>query len=82
MFPLNCCGITGPVEPHFSDTCLTKTLLVSFTVMSCPEATKDVFNLKLNVTGAVGLLVAVIMIFSMIFSMFLCCAIHQNRELL
>ena len=58
------------------DTCLTKTLLESFTVMS-PEATKDVFDLKWNVVGAVGL-AAVIMIFGMIFSVFLCCAIHHN----
>lgn len=80
MFLLSCHGLTGPVEPYFLDTCLTKTLLESFTVMSCPEATEDVFNLKLNVIGAVGL-VAVIMIFGMIFSMFLCCAVHQNRQL-
>lgn len=64
MFPLNCRGITGPVEPNFLDTCLSKTLLESFTVMSCPEATKGVFNLKLNVIGAVGLVA--VMIFGMI----------------
>lgn len=80
VIPLTCCGITGPVEPHFLDTCLPKTLLESSTVMSCPEATEDVFNLELNIIGAVGL-VAVIMIFSMIFSLFLC-ASRQNRELL
>lgn len=77
MFPLNCCDITGPVEPYFLGICLTKPLLESFTVMLCPEATKDVFNLEFSVIGAVGL-VAVIMIFSRIFSVFLCCAIHQN----
>lgn len=59
------------------DTCLKKPLLESFTVMLCPEATKDVFNLKFSVIGAVGL-VAVIMIFGRIFSMFLCFAIHHN----
>lgn len=57
-------GITGPVEPYFLDTCLSKTLLESFTVMSCPEATKGVFNLKLNVIGAVDLVA--VMIFGMI----------------
>lgn len=75
MFPLNCCGITRPVEPYFLGTGLTKPLLESFTIMLCPEAIKDVFNLKFSVIGAVGL-VAVIMIFRRIFSMFLCCAIH------
>uniref|UniRef100_A0A663LL39 Uncharacterized protein n=1 Tax=Athene cunicularia TaxID=194338 RepID=A0A663LL39_ATHCN len=68
----------GPVEPDFLDTCLTRALLQSFTGTLCPGAAKDVFNLKLNVIGAVGL-VAVIMIFGMIFSVFLCCATHQTR---
>lgn len=80
VFPHNCCGVTGPLEPYFLGTCLTKPLLVSFTVMLCPEATKDVFNLKFSVIGAVGL-VAVIMVFGGIFSMFLCCAIHLLPEL-
>lgn len=66
--------MTGLVEPYFLGTCLTKPLLESFTVMLCP---KDVFNLKFSVIGAVGL-VAVIMIFGRILSLFLCCAIHQN----
>lgn len=68
MFPHNCCGITGPVEPYFLGTCLTKPLLESFTEILCPKATKDVFNLKSSVIAAVGL-VAVIMIFGRKFSM-------------
>lgn len=66
VFPHNCCGITGAVEPYFLDTCLTKPLLESFTVMLCPKATKDVFNLKFSVIGAVGLVA--VMIFGRIFS--------------
>ncbi|XP_025937402.1 CD9 antigen isoform X2 [Apteryx rowi] len=78
---LNCCGITGSLEQQFVDTCPKKTLLESFTIKSCPEAIDDVFNSKLNVIGAVGLGIAVIMIFGMIFSMILCCAIRKNREM-
>lgn len=42
--PLSCCGIAGLVEHYCLDTCLTKTLLASFTGMLCPKATEDVFN--------------------------------------
>ncbi|XP_015726988.1 CD9 antigen isoform X2 [Coturnix japonica] len=80
-FALNCCGITGGVEQLLMDTCPKKTLAESFTTMPCPTAIDDIFNSKLNVIGAVGLGVAVIMIFGMIFSMVLCCAIRRNREM-
>ncbi|XP_075567506.1 CD9 antigen isoform X5 [Pelecanus crispus] len=78
---VNCCGLTGALEQQFMDTCPKKTTLESFSVMSCPAAIDDVFNSKLNVIGAVGLGIAVIMIFGMIFSMVLCCAIRKNREM-
>ncbi|KAM6095070.1 CD9 antigen [Chlamydotis macqueenii] len=78
---LDCCGLTGALEQQFMDTCPKKTMLESLTVASCPAAIDDVFNSKLNVIGAVGLGIAVIMIFGMIFSMILCCAIRKNREM-
>ncbi|KGL84553.1 CD9 antigen [Tinamus guttatus] len=78
---LNCCGITGGLEQQFMDTCPKKSFLESFAVKSCPDAIDDVFNSKLNVIGAVGLGIAIIMIFGMIFSMVLCCAIRKNREM-
>ncbi|NXF36966.1 CD9 protein, partial [Nyctibius bracteatus] len=78
---LDCCGLTGVLEQQLMDTCPKKTMLESLSVMSCPAAIDDVFNSKLNVIGAVGLGIAVIMIFGMIFSMVLCCAIRRNREM-
>ncbi|NXF96663.1 CD9 protein, partial [Eubucco bourcierii] len=77
---LNCCGLKGVLEQQFLDTC-PKNLVDSISVMSCPAAIDDVFNSKLNVIGAVGLGIAVVMIFGMIFSMVLCCAIRRNREM-
>lgn len=80
--PLSCCGIVELVERYCLDTCLTKTLLASLTGMLCPEAAKDVFNLKLDVIRAVGLLVAVIMIFGMMFSISLLCYLPKQRTTL
>ncbi|XP_054255467.1 CD9 antigen isoform X4 [Indicator indicator] len=76
---LDCCGLTGPLEQMLMDTCPKKTLIEA--ASSCPAAIDDVFNSKLNVIGAVGLGIAVIMIFGMIFSMVLCCAIRRSREM-
>ncbi|XP_019399766.1 PREDICTED: CD9 antigen [Crocodylus porosus] len=78
---LNCCGLTGALEQQFMDTCPKKELLESLTVPSCPAAIEEVFNSKLNVIGAVGIGIAVVMIFGMIFSMILCCAIRRSREM-
>ncbi|NXH87630.1 CD9 protein, partial [Edolisoma coerulescens] len=81
QFTLNCCGLTGTVEPQYMDTCPAKTLSESFSVKSCPAAIDDVFKSKFNVIGAVGLGIAVMMIVGMIFSMILCCAIRREREM-
>ncbi|XP_006028827.1 CD9 antigen isoform X2 [Alligator sinensis] len=78
---LNCCGLTGPLEQQFMDTCPKKELLESLTVLPCPAAIEEIFNSKLNVIGAVGIGIAVVMIFGMIFSMILCCAIRRSREM-
>ncbi|XP_019329992.1 PREDICTED: CD9 antigen [Aptenodytes forsteri] len=78
---LDCCGLTGVLEQQFMDTCPKKTMLESLSAVSCPDAIDDVFKSKLNVIGAVGLGIAVIMVFGMIFSMVLCCAIRKNREM-
>ncbi|XP_069721205.1 CD9 antigen [Phaenicophaeus curvirostris] len=78
---LDCCGVTGVLEQQFMDTCPKKSLIESLSAVSCPAAIENVFNSKLNVIGAVGLGIAVIMIFGMIFSMVLCCAIRRNREM-
>ncbi|XP_053740673.1 CD9 molecule a isoform X2 [Synchiropus splendidus] len=75
---LNCCGPTGIVIDSAKDTCPTQGDLV--VTKSCPEAIDDVFNSKLHIIGGVGLTIGVIMMFGMIFSMLLCCAIRKSRE--
>ncbi|KAL7976322.1 hypothetical protein Chor_002541 [Crotalus horridus] len=71
---LNCCGPVGVPEPDYQDTCPENP-------MPCPKAIEDFFKNKLNVIAAVGIAVAVVMIFGMIFSMILCCAIRRDREM-
>uniref|UniRef100_H2ZVA6 CD9 antigen n=1 Tax=Latimeria chalumnae TaxID=7897 RepID=H2ZVA6_LATCH len=78
---LDCCGIGGILEPLVRDTCPKKDLLDEFTRKSCIVAINDVFTSKLNLIGGIGIGIAVIMIFGMIFSMILCCAIRRNREM-
>uniref|UniRef100_A0A6B2F083 Tetraspanin n=1 Tax=Bothriechis nigroviridis TaxID=88079 RepID=A0A6B2F083_BOTNI len=73
-FALNCCGPVGIPEPDYQDTCPENP-------MPCPKAIEDFFKNKLNVIAAVGIAVAVVMIFGMIFSMILCCAIRRDREM-
>ncbi|XP_072001487.1 CD9 antigen [Engystomops pustulosus] len=77
---LDCCGRVGSVETALTDTC-PKTGLEQLTVQGCPAAIEKVFNTKFHIIGAVGIGIAVIMIFGMIFSMILCCAIRNNREM-
>ncbi|CAM4442455.1 CD9 antigen isoform X1 [Lepidochelys kempii] len=78
---LNCCGLTGALDQLLTDTCPKKEGLETLTVQSCPTAIEEVFTSKLNVIGAVGIGIAVVMIFGMIFSMILCCAIRRTREM-
>ncbi|KAL6457790.1 hypothetical protein MHYP_G00330200 [Metynnis hypsauchen] len=48
----------------------------------CTTAINDFFNEKLIIIGYVGLGIAGVMIIGMIFSMVLCCAIRNNREVI
>uniref|UniRef100_A0A8C8ZXZ5 Tetraspanin n=1 Tax=Prolemur simus TaxID=1328070 RepID=A0A8C8ZXZ5_PROSS len=80
-YALDCCGLAGGVEQFISDICPKKDILDSLTVKSCPAAIKDVFENKFHIIGAVGIGIAVVMIFGMIFSMILCCAIRRSREM-
>ncbi|XP_037370401.1 CD9 antigen [Talpa occidentalis] len=80
-YALKCCGVVGGVEQFISDICPEKSVLESFTVKSCPDAIKEVFDNKFHIIGAVGIGIAVVMIFGMIFSMILCCAIRRSREM-
>ncbi|VCX10154.1 unnamed protein product, partial [Gulo gulo] len=80
-YALNCCGLAGGVEQFISDICPEKDVLSTITVKPCPEAIKEVFHNKFHIIGAVGIGIAVVMIFGMIFSMILCCAIRRSREM-
>ncbi|XP_069619508.1 CD9 antigen [Ranitomeya imitator] len=79
-FALDCCGKVIGAETLLSDIC-PKTGLEAFTVQGCPNAIAEIFNKKFHIIGAVGIGIAVVMIFGMIFSMILCCAIRNNREM-
>ncbi|XP_058045989.1 CD9 antigen [Ahaetulla prasina] len=70
----NCCGPSGVRDPDYQDTCPEDP-------KPCPVAIDDFFKTKMNLIAAVGIGVAVVMIFGMIFSMILCCAIRRDREM-
>ncbi|XP_062246090.1 CD9 molecule a isoform X1 [Platichthys flesus] len=77
---LNCCGPTGVAEDAAKDTCPKGDLLEELITKSCPDAIDEVFDSKLHIIGGVGVTIGVIMMFGMIFSMLLCCAIRKSRE--
>ncbi|XP_026115456.1 CD9 antigen-like [Carassius auratus] len=49
---------------------------------TCHEAIEEFFNSKLFIVSSVGIGIAGVMIIGMIFSMVLCCAIRNSRELI
>lgn len=68
---LNCCGtIDNPCPDLAPDT------------KNCESGIKDFFNNKLYIIGYVGIGIAGVMIIGMIFSMVLCCAIRNSREVI
>uniref|UniRef100_A0A8C5MD31 CD9 molecule n=1 Tax=Leptobrachium leishanense TaxID=445787 RepID=A0A8C5MD31_9ANUR len=73
-----CCGTMGVVDVFISKEICPDS---SITTPSCLTAIEKVFNNKLHIIGAIGIGIAVIMIFGMVFSMVLCCAIRNNREI-
>ncbi|KAL2090812.1 hypothetical protein ACEWY4_013075 [Coilia grayii] len=71
---LQCCGTPDTVTTQCPDpTADTK---------DCYAAIKDFFNEKLFIIGYVGIGIAGVMIIGMVFSMVLCCAIRNNREVI
>ncbi|XP_062314476.1 tetraspanin-2 [Osmerus eperlanus] len=68
---LKCCGTTERPCPDAPEE--TKT---------CEAAIEEFFNTKLYVIGYVGIGIAGVMIIGMIFSMVLCCAIRNSREVI
>ncbi|AWP08517.1 Tetraspanin isoform 3 [Scophthalmus maximus] len=77
---MNCCGPTGTVVDIAKDTCPRGEPLEELIAKSCPDAIDEVFDSKLHIIGGVGITIGVIMMFGMIFSMLLCCAIRKSRE--
>ncbi|XP_034169110.1 CD9 molecule b isoform X1 [Pangasianodon hypophthalmus] len=80
QYGFQCCGTTGTIFDGASDTCPKKEGLEQFVTKSCPSAIDDLFNSKMHVIGGVGIGIGVILIFGMIFSMMLCCAIRRTRD--
>nr|XP_020499215.1 CD9 antigen-like isoform X1 [Labrus bergylta] len=77
---LNCCGPTNKPQDAAKDTCPPRDLLEGLITKSCPDAIDEVFDSKLHIIGGVGVTIGVVMVFGMIFSMLLCCAIRKSRE--
>ncbi|XP_076578972.1 CD9 antigen-like [Chaetodon auriga] len=73
---LNCCGPTGTVIDAAKDICPKKEGLENLITTSCPTA---IDKIKLHISR-VGIGIGIIMIFGMIFSMMLCCAIVRSRH--
>ncbi|XP_073679200.1 CD9 antigen [Garra rufa] len=66
---LNCCGSTSLCPDVVSN-------------QTCHAAIEEFFNTKLFIVGYVGIGIAGVMIIGMIFSMVLCCAIRNSREVI
>ncbi|XP_036845008.1 CD9 antigen isoform X3 [Oncorhynchus mykiss] len=68
---LNCCGTSQSFCPEApADT------------KDCEVGIKEFFNSKLYIIGYVGIGIAGVMVIGMIFSMVLCCAIRNSREIM
>ncbi|XP_052450013.1 CD9 antigen-like [Carassius gibelio] len=70
---LNCCGSPSTQTSLCEDVGSNQT---------CDVAIEEFFNSKLFVVGYVGIGIAGVMIIGMIFSMVLCCAIRNSREVI
>ncbi|XP_037540039.1 tetraspanin-2-like [Nematolebias whitei] len=68
---LKCCGTKASPCP-----------ISEFENKDCESGIEDFFNNKLYIIGYVGICVAGVMIIGMIFSMVLCCAIRNSREVI
>ncbi|XP_056293759.1 tetraspanin-2a [Pseudoliparis swirei] len=73
---LNCCGGSTPDE--MSTLCAEE----AEKAQDCLTAITEFFNEKLHIIGYIGIGMAGVMIIGMIFSMVLCCAIRNNREVI
>ncbi|XP_051578421.1 CD81 protein-like [Myxocyprinus asiaticus] len=74
---LNCCGkgVYSLAESWMSDICPEN---LKFTNANCHNKIRELSSEKIYLIGIAALVVAVIMIFEMIFSMVLCCGIRNS----
>lgn len=79
---LQCCGLGGTVELFIRETCPTTDFVGELSRRSCITAIHEIFNEKLYIIGAIGIGIGIVMIFGMIFSMVLCCAIRNSKEMI
>uniref|UniRef100_A0A3P9NGS0 Tetraspanin n=1 Tax=Poecilia reticulata TaxID=8081 RepID=A0A3P9NGS0_POERE len=63
-----------------SSCCKARELNYFYLLQSCPDVIDEVFNSKLHIVGGIGITIGVIMVFGLIFTMLLCCAIRKSRE--
>ncbi|XP_075913384.1 CD9 antigen-like [Petromyzon marinus] len=82
---LNCCG-AGKLSSAFSTLdpglCPNAKNFLEAVVnpdMDCNSRIDDIFSQRVYIIAAVGIGVGVVMVFGMVFSMLLCCAIRQSR---
>lgn len=73
---LNCCGGS---DPEISTALCGET---TEEPRDCLTAITTFFNEKLHIIGYIGIGIAGVMILGMVFSMVLCCAIRNNREVI
>ncbi|KAG9269935.1 tetraspanin-2 isoform X1 [Astyanax mexicanus] len=71
---LNCCGTASTRSAQCTNTAPD--------TKDCESAIEEFFNSKLFIIGYVGIGIAGVMIIGMIFSMVLCCAIRNSREVI
>ncbi|XP_059360795.1 CD9 antigen-like [Carassius carassius] len=81
QYGLRCCGPSGTLFDGAADTCPKEEGLRIFVTKSCPDAIEEIFTSRLHVIGGVGIGIGVVMIFGMIFSMLLCCAIRRTQDI-
>ncbi|XP_038124792.1 CD9 molecule a isoform X1 [Cyprinodon tularosa] len=77
---LYCCGPNGMITETDHEICPRADTLDQFIIKGCPKAIEDVLDSKLHIIGGVGITIAVVTVFELIFSMLLCCAIRKSRE--
>uniref|UniRef100_A0A8C3G1W2 Tetraspanin 2b n=1 Tax=Cyclopterus lumpus TaxID=8103 RepID=A0A8C3G1W2_CYCLU len=73
------CRINHPKIITTTRRCLISLILG---LQDCKTSIKEFFNSKLYIIGYVGIGIAGVMIIGMIFSMVLCCAIRNTREVI